>query len=133
MLTNTQAQVVDLLQYLDTHEASTRQIERHIERNHGSPRGAHYLIWLARYQFGDDIVLCEYNYGRGEYIYRTARSAPESRVYVGRRARLARTHVVNCGTMTDRAIAKFPDEDAEIMQMVRSNLRGAVTFLDAVR
>jgi len=127
----TERQVSDLLFYLDTHNPSITGIRRHLASTFTNPVGAEYLIRLARYEFGHEIVIGEWV--RGVYRYRTARTAAESRLYIGRRARIARSHVINCGRLTDRAMSKFPSEDPALMSMLRGNLTGVVTLLDSVR
>jgi len=132
MFLTTQAQVVDLLQFLDTDNPTARGIERHLDATFGA--GNHcsvsYLIKLARYDFGDDIVKGEWI--DWEYHYRTARSAEESLGYVARRCRIIRNSVHNQTRLLDRATAKFPSEQSEVMASARTHLMGAVYLLDGV-
>ncbi len=130
MYQSTREQADDLLAYLDEHNPSISEIEHHLASHYDRPVGAHHLISLARYHYGDDIVIGEWT-GRWDFRYRTARSASESRIYVARRARIARNTTDNIVRMVDRTITKFPGEDPALMATIRANLIGAITLLDS--
>jgi hypothetical protein len=133
----TRAQVEALMDYIVRHPkgVSIWQIDRHLKNMNrwASIRHVPNLVYLARNQFGSDVIVTAYDYRRGAYVYRMAQSLAEGSTYVERRVRLIRGIISNVIGLVDRLIAKYPTQAGVPMAEARARLIAAHTILDDSR
>jgi len=131
----TRKQVEALFEYLDDHPngVSVPQIEAHLSTLFTHVNHVPGLVYLARNQFGDGVIVTAYDYGRGVYIYRFAKSVHEGGTYVERRVMMIRSIITNVIGLIDRLLAKFPAEDGTRMIEARTRLQDAHRILDNSR
>jgi len=90
-------------------------------------RSVSYLIGLARYRYGDDVILTMKGGG-----YRLAHALREVEEFSKDRAGAAHRHLDKTVQTIDRGVNKFPDEDATEVQAIKAHLTGAMALIDSV-
>lgn len=135
MTSYTQQQVEALLEYLDDNPngVSRWEIHQHLQQHFRRVRHVPGLVYLARNRFGKEVIVTQYDYYRGQYLYSFAQSLAEGATYVERRVRMIRAIIFNVIGLIDRLMEKFPDEAAVPMQEARARLIAAHTILDDSR
>src|SRR5215831_6166028 len=82
---STESEVWHLLDFLDHNEPTSDEMRAELGRfaGNGSYQHAHWIKSLAQLEYGDDVIITDWRYWPPRY--RTARTGPESMIYVGRR------------------------------------------------
>ena len=126
-------QVEFLLKYMHSKAWTTvRAMEKHLRGQFGySARGVHHLIRLARYEYGDDVIVCYYSYKRHQNEYRMAANLLDVTDYSQARIALVYRHLVRIVQTLNRGMAEFPNEDHTLALELRTMTENQMAMIEA--